>query len=52
MSAVFHDLQVLPFKVACQALGLIEKLVSGPLWRMMVKEKEVLKEVNPLPESL
>ena len=42
MSAVFHDLQVLAFKVACQALGLIDKLVSGPLWRMMVKEKEVL----------
>ena len=52
MAAVFHDLQVLPFKVACQALGLMEKRVSGPLWRMMVKEKEVLKEVNPLPESL
>ena len=42
MSAVFHDLQVLAFEVACQALGLIDKLVSGPLWRMMVKEKEVL----------
>ena len=42
ISAVFHDLQVLPFKVACKALGLIEKLVSGPLWRMMVKKKEVL----------
>ena len=41
-SLVFPDLQVLTFKVACQALGLIGKLVSGPLWRMMVKEKEVL----------
>ena len=36
------NLQVLPFKVAYQALGLIDKLVNGPLWRMMVKEKEVL----------
>ena len=41
-SLVFPDLQVLTFKVACQALRLIGKLVSGPLWRMMVKEKEVL----------
>ena len=51
MSMVFHDLQVLPFQVACQALGLIDKLVSCPLWRMMVKEKEVLN-VIPLSESL
>ena len=51
MSVVFHDLQVLHFQVACQALGLIDKLVSGPLWRMMVKEKEVLN-VIPLSESL
>ena len=36
------NLQVLPFKVAYQAVGLIDKLVNGPLWRMMVKEKEVL----------
>ena len=36
------NLQVLPFKVAYQALGLIDKLVNGPLWRMMAKEKEVL----------
>ena len=42
MSAVYHDLQVLHFRVACQALGLIDKYVTGPLWRMMVKEKEVL----------
>ena len=42
MSAVFHGFQLLPFKVACQALQLIDKLLSGPLRRMMVKEKEVL----------
>ena len=42
MPAVYHDLQVLHFRVACQALGLIDKYVAGPLWRMMVKEKEVL----------
>ena len=42
MSAVYHDLQVLHFRIACQALGLIDKYVTGPLWRMMVKEKKVL----------
>ena len=42
MSAVYHDLQVLHFRVACQALDLIDKYVTGPPWRMMVKEKEVL----------
>ena len=42
MSEEYHDLQVLHFRVACQALGLIDKYVTQPLWRMMVKEKEVL----------
>ena len=42
MSAVYHELQVLHFRVACQALGLIDKYITGPFWRMMVKEKEVL----------
>ena len=42
MSAAFYGLYVLAYKVACHALGLIDKLVTGPLWRTMVKEKEVL----------
>ena len=42
MSAVYHELQVLHFRVACQALGLIDKYITGPFWRMMVKQKEVL----------
>ena len=33
---------MLAYKVGCQAFGLIEKLVSGPLWRIMNKEKCVL----------
>ena len=41
MSAVYHDLQVLHFKVACQALSFKDKYVTGPLWRIMVKEKQV-----------
>ena len=42
MSAVYHDLQVLYFRVACLALSLIDKYVTGPLWKKMVKEKEAL----------
>ena len=42
MSAAFYDLHVLAYKVGCQALGLIDKLVTGPLSRTMVEEKEVL----------
>ena len=42
MSAVYHDLQVLHFRVSCQALSLIDKYVTEPLWKMMVKEKDVL----------
>ena len=34
-------------KVPCQALRLIDKLVTGPLWRTMVKEKEVLNITLP-----
>ena len=30
------------FRVACQALDLIDKYVTGTLWRMMVKKMEVL----------
>ena len=40
--AVYWDLKVLAFKVDCRVLGLMEKLVTGPLWRIMVKEKCVL----------
>ena len=40
--AVYWDLKVLAFRVGCRVLGLIEKLVTGPLWRITVKEKCVL----------
>ena len=40
--AVYWDLKVLAFRVGYRVLGLIEKLVTGPLWRIMVKEKCVL----------
>ena len=36
------DFEVLAYKVGCRALGFIEKLITGPLWRIMNKEKCVL----------
>ena len=36
------DLGVLAYHVGCRALGLIEKLVSGPLWKIISKEKHIL----------
>ena len=36
ISAVYHGLQVLHFRVVCQALGLLNKCVTGLLWRVMV----------------
>ena len=39
----FHDLYTsLPFNANFQALRLIDKPINGPLWRMIVKEIEVL----------
>ena len=40
--AAYWDLKVLAFRVGCRVLSLIVKLVTGTLWRIMVKEKCVL----------
>ena len=37
--AAYCDLKVLTFRAGCRVLRLIEKLVTGTLWRIMVKEK-------------
>ena len=39
LSAVFHDLRALVYRVGCKALGALHKKVTGPLWRKMVEEK-------------
>ena len=35
LKAVFHDLQVPAYISGCRALGLINKFVTGPLWRLL-----------------
>ena len=42
LSAVHHDLNEPLYIVGCRALGLINKFVTGPLWRLFVKVKNVL----------
>jgi len=34
LKALFHDLQIPSFLSGCRALGLINKFVTGPLWRL------------------
>ena len=43
LDAVYWDLEVLSFKIGCRALGLIEKLITGPLWKIMVNETHILR---------
>ena len=47
LTAVFHDLHYLPHQVGCRCLGLIHKLVTGPLWRKMEMEKTALNMSLP-----
>ena len=37
-----YDLVVLGDKLSCEALSLIDKVMTEPLWRTMLKEKEVV----------
>ena len=42
LSPVHYDLDVLAYCLECRALGLIEKLVTRPLWKIISKEKHLL----------
>ena len=35
LNAVYHDMQVPPYIAGCSALGLVNKYVTGPLWRLL-----------------
>ena len=50
LDALYWDLEVLSFKIGCRALGLIEKLITGPLWKIMVNETHILRNVKSLPK--
>ena len=38
LKAVYFDLEVSSFLAGCRALGLINKFITGPLWRVLAKE--------------
>ena len=42
LTAVYYELNVLQYKIGSSALGLIHKLVTGPLWQKLEGEKSVL----------
>ena len=42
LSAVYYDLEVPSFMAACRALGMIDKLITGPLWRCIADEGHIL----------
>ena len=42
LDAVYWDLEVLAYRAGCRALGLIEKLVTGPLWKILATESHIL----------
>ena len=42
LKAVCQDLKVDSYIAGCRALGLVNKFLTGPLWRLLVKVKNVL----------
>ena len=40
--AVYWDLEVEAYRAGCKALGLIEKLITGSLWKILATENHVL----------
>ena len=52
MASVYHDLNVAQYKIACQALGLIDKYVTGPLWRVIVRKEGNVLEMNVVYQTL
>ena len=41
LSPVYYDVGVPAYRVGCKALGLIEKLVKRPIWKIISKEKHL-----------
>lgn len=50
-SAVNADLNILSFQAGARALGIVSKMVTGPMWRYMEKEGHV-SELTPIYQQL
>jgi hypothetical protein len=50
-AAIDSDLNILPFQAGARALGIISKMVTGPMWRFLEKEGHV-NELSPVYQHL
>ena len=46
LRAVFSDIQVPEYLAGCKALGLVNKVVTGPLWRILESPDISILEMN------
>ena len=46
LRAVYSDIQVPAFLAGCRALGLVNKIVTGPLWRVLESSDISIIEMN------
>ena len=50
-AAINSDLNMLPFQAGARALGIISKMVTGPMWRFLEKEDHV-SELSPVYQQM
>ena len=50
-AAINSDLNMLPFQAGAHALGIISKMVTGPMWRFLEKEDHV-SELSPVYQQM
>jgi len=46
LRAVLGDIQVLEYVAGCKALGLVNKIVTGPLWRVLECQETTISSMN------
>ena len=52
LRAVYSDIQVPEYLAGCRALGLINKIVTGPLWRLLESADTSITETNGYYQTL
>ena len=52
LRAVYSDIQVPEFLAGCRALGLVNKIVTGPLWRVLESSDISITEMNVFYQTL
>ena len=52
LKAVYSDVQVLEFVAGCCTLGLIHKIIIGPLWQVLESPNVTILEMNAFFNTL